>query len=97
MQGGWPEMLQWLASAASSQAELHREAALVLLAALMEKIGDCWISKVVHVWGSTALPALGVGGSKGDCSGAFGQAELHRGWGGGGGTALVLLAALERI
>ena len=38
-QGGWPEALQWMAQAARSQTALHREMALVLLSALMEKTG----------------------------------------------------------
>ena len=38
-QGGWPEALRWMEQAAGSQAPLHREMALVLLAAFMEKIG----------------------------------------------------------
>lgn len=36
---GWPEALQWMTQAASSPDKSHREVALVLLAALMERIG----------------------------------------------------------
>ena len=38
-QGAWAEALQWMAQAAQSQTPLHREMALVLLSALMEKTG----------------------------------------------------------
>ena len=54
---GWPEALQWMTQAAGSPNKSHREVALVLLAALMERIGA--LVALLYV---VALP-------RADCSG----------------------------
>ena len=62
---GWPEALQWMNQAANSPDKGHREVALVLLSALMERIGEAFVPVLMCVkacGGFRELPELVSGG-----------------------------------